>query len=176
MAAAKKTNPFEFDISKLMGGFDASKMMEGFDASKMMGGDIGKTMGGLKPPQVDMDAMMVSQRKNAEALTAANQCTLEGISTLMQRQSEIAKTMVESYSNAMRELMGAGSAEEKASRQVEFVKQAYEAAFQNLRELGDLATKTRDEAFTAVNRRVTDSLDEIKTAAETGVAAPTDKK
>ena len=174
-AMAAKTNPFDFDISKLMGGFDAGKMMGGFDASKMMGGDIGKTLGAFKPPQVDMDAIMVAQRKNVEALTAANQCALEGISTLMQRQSEIARTMVESYSNAMRELMGAGSAEEKASRQAEFVKQAYEAAFQNLRELGDLATKTRDEAFTALNRRVTESLDEMKAAAAHG-AATTAKK
>jgi phasin family protein len=157
-----KTNPFEFDVSKLMGAFDVSKLMNG-DMSKLMGGDAGKAMGGFKMPQVDMDAVMVAQRKNVEALTAANQCALEGISALVQRQSEIARNMVESYSAAVRELMSAGSAEEKASRQADFVKQAYETAFQNMREMGDLATKTRDEAFSALNRRVTESLDEVKT-------------
>jgi phasin family protein len=157
-----KSNPFDFDVSKMMGAFDVSKMMGG-DVSKMMGGDVTKMMGAFKVPQVDMDAVMVAQRKNVEALTAANQCALEGLSALVQRQSEIVRNVVESYSAAVRELMSAGSAEEKASRQADFVKQAYETAFQNMREMGDLATKTRDEAFSALNRRVTESLDEVKT-------------
>ncbi len=71
------TNPFNpftnVDFSK----FDLSK----FDMTKMMGD--------VKIPGFDMQAIMDAQRKNIEALNAANQTAVQGIQAVAQRQAEI---------------------------------------------------------------------------------------
>lgn len=143
------------------------------DMTKFMGQDMTKMMAQFKMPQIDADALMVAHRKNIEALTAANQCAIEGMSAIVRRQSEIARDAIETLGTAMRDLMGVGSAEEKAARQAEMVKNAYATTVNNMRELTDLAVKTRDEAFSAINKRVTESLDEVQTMAKTGTKPAT---
>jgi phasin family protein len=141
----KPNNPFgDFDFTKMM---DATKLMKDF-----------------KLPGVDVEAVVSSQRRNLEALTAANQLAIEGMQAVAQRQSEILRQMMEQASQAMRDVMAAGSPEEKAARQTELVKDAFKRAIGNMRELAEMVSKSQGEAFEVINKRVTDSLDELKTA------------
>ena len=50
-----------------------------FDLSKF---DITKILGDLKIPGFDPSALMTAQRKNIEALVAANKVSLEGMQTI----------------------------------------------------------------------------------------------
>ncbi len=59
-----------------------------FDFTKMM--DPSKMMGDFKMSGVDMEKVVSSQRKNLEALTAANQLAIEGMQAIAKRQAEIA--------------------------------------------------------------------------------------
>jgi phasin family protein len=140
---AKSGNPF--------GDFDFSKMM---DPSKMMGD--------FKVSGVDMDQVVASQRRNLEALTAANQLAVEGMQAIARRQAEILRQMMEEASQAMRDVMSAGSPEDKAARQTELAKEAFKRAISNMRELAEMVAKSQGEAFDVINKRVTDSLDEVK--------------
>lgn len=141
----KPNNPFgDFDFSKMM---DASKLMKDF-----------------KLPGVDVEAVISSQRRNLEALTAANQLALEGMQAVAKRQTEILRQMMEEASQAVRDVMAAGSPEDKAARQTELVKDAFKRAIGNMRELAEMVSKSQGEAFEVINKRVTDSLDEIKGA------------
>jgi phasin family protein len=63
----------------------------------------------------------------------------------------------------MREVMAAGSPEEKAAKQTEIVKDAFQRAVVNMRELAELVAKSQTDAMEVVQKRVADSLDEIKT-------------
>ncbi len=146
-----RPNPF--------GDFDFTKMM---DPSKLMG-DFPKLMGDFKVPGVDVEAVVSSQRRNLEALTQANQLAVEGIQAVARRQSEIFRQMMEETSQAMRDMMTAGSPEDKASRQTEMLKEAFKRAIANMRELAEMVSKSQGEAFDVINKRVTDSLDELKT-------------
>lgn len=124
--------------------------------------DFTKLMADFKVPGVDLDAFAVAQRKNLEALTAANQCALEGFGALVRRQSEIARQSVEAASKVFGEVLAEGTPEEKVARQAEYFKSCYEQGLANAKELGDLAVKTQEEAAGLINARVVASFDEAK--------------
>ena len=132
-----------------------------FDFTKMM--DPSKLMGEFKVPGVDVEAVVASQRRNLEALSAANQLAVEGIQAVAKRQVEIFRQMMEEASQVMKDMMTAGSPEDKAGRQTELAKEAFRRAIANMRELAEMVSKSQGEAFEVINKRVTDSLDEIKT-------------
>jgi phasin family protein len=139
------------------GDFDFGKM---FDMSKF---DMTKQMGEFKFAAVDMEGVVATQRKNIEALAKANQLAVESMQAIARRQSEIFRSMMEEASSAVREVMAAGSPEEKAAKQTEIVKDAFQRAVVNMRELAELVAKSQTDAMEVVQQRVADSLDEIKT-------------
>lgn len=51
--------------------------------------DLSKMLGDMKVPGFDMQAAMDAQRKNIEALTAANQTAVQGMQAGAQQQAEI---------------------------------------------------------------------------------------
>jgi len=126
--------------------------------------DISKVMSELKVPGVDIDAMMATQQKNIQALTAANQLAFEGMQTVFRRQSEILRQSVEQSSVMISELMSAGSPEDKVAKQADLVKTAFEKALSNMRELAELVARSNTEATEVVSRRFGESLEELKTA------------
>lgn len=143
-----KTNPFaDFDPTKM---FDP-KM---FDPSKLFGD--------FKMPGVDMEKVVSSQRRNLEALTAANQLAAQAFQAIGKRQAEILRQTMEQTSQAMREVMTAGSPEQKAARQTELAKEAFERAIANMRELAEMVTKAQGEANEVISKRVSETLDEVK--------------
>ena len=111
---------------------------------------------------IDMEAVLAGQRRNIEAFTAANQAALEGLQTLAKRQAEMVRQSVDEANKAVKELLAAGSPEEKAARHAELTKVAFERAVSNTRELAELVTRSQTEAFDVLNKRVAASLDEVK--------------
>src|SRR5690554_5409269 len=94
--------------------------------------DVTKIMGDLKFPVVGFDTVVETQRKNIEALTAANQTAFEGVQALFQRQAEVVRSSVEELTKATTDLWSTASPEEKAAKQAELVKKSYESAVANL--------------------------------------------
>ena len=135
---------------------------EEFDFSKMM--DFSKLAAEFKLPGVDMQAVMDSQRRNLEALGAANKRAMEGMQAVARRQSEIFRQMMEETQASMRDFMAAASPEDKAARQTDLAKSAFERAIANMRELSEMVAQSNNEAFDVINKRVTESLDEFKRA------------
>ena len=126
--------------------------------------DISKVMSELKVPGVDVDAMLATQQKNIQALTAANQLAFEGMQTVFRRQSEILRQSVEQASAMISELMAAGSPEDKVAKQADLVKSAFEKALANSRELAELVARSNAEAAEVVSKRFSESLEELKVA------------
>ncbi len=124
--------------------------------------DVTKMLGEFKMPGVDMDKMASAQRKNVEALTNANKLAAEGMQAITRRQSEIMRQTLEEAGRSMRDLMEHSAPEDRMIKQTEFVKTAFEAALANMRELAEMVTKANTEAFEVINRRVAESLDELK--------------
>ena len=105
---------------------------------------------------------MAGQRRNIEAFTAASLAALEGLQSLAKRQAEMVRQSVDESNKAMKEMFAAGSPEEKAARQAELTKAAFERAVANTRELTQLVARSQNEAIDVLNKRVAESLDEVK--------------
>lgn len=145
--ATKQSNPFypfgEMDFSQ----FDMTKMMQD-----------------LKVPGVDMKVLLDAQRKNIEALTNANQVVVQGMQAVAKRQSEILAQAMAEVSAAAQEIARAGDAQAMSAKQAELVRQAFEKAIANMRELAEMVTKSNQQAFELINKRVAESLEELKAA------------
>jgi len=74
--------------------------------------------------------------------------------------------MMEEASSAAREVMAADGPEEKAAKQTQIVKDAFQRAVADMRELAELVAKSQADAMEIMHQRVADSLDEIKTVIE----------
>ena len=124
--------------------------------------DVQKMMGEFKLPNVDVDAVVAAQKKNIEALTSANQLAVEGIQAIARRQAEIMRHTVEELQQNMQYFMGAGAPEAKVAASTELTKTAFEKAISNMKELSEMVAKSNCEAFDVINKRVAESLDEIR--------------
>ena len=134
--------------------------------------DVTKVMSDFRLPGVDLEAVAASQRKNIEALTQANQLAVEGVQAVVRRQVEIAKQAMESFSTMFADLVQpTSSPEDRLAKQAEFSKQALEKGVSNARELTELLTKANTEAFNVINKRVTESFDEVRDFAKKRVVA-----
>jgi phasin family protein len=126
--------------------------------------DVTKMMSDMKFPFVGFETVVETQRKNIEALTAANQTAFEGVQALFQRQAELVRNSVEEMTKATTDLWSAASPEEKAAKQADLVKKSYEGAIANLREAIDMLAKSNGQAADMINKRVGESIDELKIA------------
>ena len=127
-------------------------------------GDFGKLWQNGKTPMFDVEGFVASQRKNVEALTAANQLAFEGVQALVRRQAEIVRENVEELTKITRELTTAGSPEDKLVKQTQLAKEAFENALGHVRELTGMVQKSSSQAVEVLSRRVADNLDEVKAA------------
>lgn len=145
------TNPFF--------GFDPGKM---FDMDKLAQ-DMRRSGFGA----VDLGAVVDAQRRNLEALAQANQVAAEGMKALAQRQAEILRQTMEQTGAAMRDLMAPSSPEDKAARQTEIAKTAFERAVANARELAEMVTRAQQEAGDVIAKRMAAGMEELKSLIET---------
>ena len=151
MAKATTTASAEKDVYKM---FDFTK----FDA------DFSKFAKQFGVPNLNGNDFMAVQKKNLEAMTAANRIALEGMQALARRQAEIVRQSTEDFGKAARELSDSKSFEDTLAKQADLVKDAYESALANVRELTEMTVKSQSEAAELINARVAEGFDEFKAA------------
>ena len=143
----KPANPFaDMDITKMMSQMDITKMMAQF-----------------KIPNFDMEALIQAQRKNFEAIVAANQLAVEGMQAVAKRQADIMREAIEELTKAGRDMGSANQAPDaRMAKQADLAKSTFEKALANARELSEIVMKSNSEAFGVINKRITEVLDEVK--------------
>lgn len=133
--------------------------------------DFGSIADQFKLPGVDSKVFIEGHKRNLEAMTEANRVAIEGAQALAQRQVEIMRQTVDEATKAITELAKPGKPEEKLAAQTALVKEAYEMALANVRELTEMSAKSNSEAADVLTHRFADGLDEIKGAfAQVGAA------
>jgi phasin family protein len=138
--------------------------------SKMFG-EFGKMFGNGRAPMFDMAALLDAQRKNIDALSAANRLALEGVQAVAQRQGELFRQAVQNFSGVTREIAAEASPEQKFARQAEFAKASFEDAVSNFGEIADLAQKSGAQALAVINKRIVENFDDVKSTFATAAAA-----
>jgi phasin family protein len=121
----------------------------------------------------DMDALTTAHRRNVEALSAAYRAAFEGAQVVARRNGEITRQAMAEMEEAVKAVASARAPEEKAAKQVEFLKAAYQHAVANMKELSELIQKSSAEAIGLLNRRFSEGLDEVKALMERSGSKPT---
>lgn len=129
-------------------------------------GEFGKLFADMKLPAVpDMEAFVAASRRNMETLTAANRVALEGAQAVARRHMEIVQQNMAEMTEAVRSMSSLEAPQAKAARQAELLKQAYERAVANMKEIGDLMQHSHAEAMKLLNSRFVEAMDEVKALA-----------
>ena len=122
-------------------------------------------------PNFDMGQVMNVGRRNAEAYSAASQAMAESAQAISRRQAELARAQVEKFLKTTKDMLVNGSPEINTTKQVEFAKTMFESSLNNMREVGELVTKSGFEVFDVLNRRASESLEEMTNTAQTAKAS-----
>ncbi len=148
--------PFaNMDFTKIMADFDPAKMTESFV----------KAAGDFKLPEANFKGLMETQRKNVDALSAANKTAVAGFQAIAERQAAFFKETFEAASAAATDFGKIKSPEDAAVKQADLLKSTYEKTLANVTELAGLAAKTSTDASETINARFAESLDEMKAEA-----------
>lgn len=130
-------------------------------------GDFGKLFADMKLPAVpDMEAFISASRRNMETLTAANKVAVEGAQTVARRHMEIVQQSMAEITEAVRAMSSVEAPQAKAAKQAELLKQGYERAVSNMKELGDLIQQSNADAMQLLNTRFAEAMDEVKALAD----------
>lgn len=110
---------------------------------------------------LDFNQLFATQRRNLEALAAANQSFVESAQAISRRQAEVARDNVEQALRASKDMMSGNSPESNLSKQADFTREMFESNLANMRELVEMVTKSGFEAFDVLNQRAAESLEEF---------------
>ena len=132
--------------------------------------DMMKFWSEYKAPQLssfDINTVVASGRRNAETITAAGQAVAESCQAIARRQAELARADVEKVLKSTKDMLVNGSPEINTRKHVELAKSVFESSLNNLREVSELVTKSGFEVFDVLNKRASESLEELSDAATT---------
>ncbi|MCX8133560.1 MAG: TIGR01841 family phasin [Roseococcus sp.] len=123
-----------------------------------------KLFGSMKLPSAEqLQALAEAQKRNLEAMVAANRLAMEGAQALARRNLDILQQAMAELTRTMQTLASLeGSPAEKAQQQAAALKAAYERAVAHMKELADLIQKSNGEAMEVLNRRFSEALDELR--------------
>ena len=145
--------------------FDVAKVMADFDPTKFAG-EFAKLAKHYRAPTVDVSAVFEAQRRNVEALTAANKTAIEGVRALAEQQSAILQQTLNATRKSFDKIGKASTPQEAASKQAEIAKEIFEKAVANAQTMTELVAKSNAETAEVITGRIAEGLDEIKALAE----------
>lgn len=133
--------------------------------------DMSKVMKDFHVPNLDMNALMETQRKNIQAITVVNQAAFENFQSYIQRQSALMTQGIQINANLMSAIMAAPTTQEKVMHQVEASKTAIDQCFSNVREAAETLTKCNQQVMEIVSNRMTEGLEELRDLMKADLAA-----
>lgn len=138
-------------------------------AALMKDFDFSKLFSEMKVPAMpDMEAVLATHKRNLEALSEANRVALEGAQAVARRHFEIMQSTMAAMTESLKSLSVTEAPANRAAKQADLLKHAYENAVSNTRELGDLIQKSNAEAMHKLNSRFSEAMTEIKTLFKKG--------
>jgi hypothetical protein len=120
--------------------------------------DLGKLVGRLQLPGIDLKAIVDSQRKDMEALAEANRQAYEGIKALAQRRNEILQEVLAEWQAAMKDATG----KDAVSKNAERAKQGVKNAIDRFRELAEMEAESRRKAWKVLQDRFQENLQNLQ--------------
>ena len=97
-----------------------------------------------------------------EALVEANKVTYEAMQALARKQTEIMTEAMQGIQESAKGLASAGAGSPNAAKQADFVRNAYQKALADMKDLAEMVRKSQTDAMAGITARATQSLQEMK--------------
>ncbi len=124
-------------------------------------GDVTKMMEQFKMPGIDMAAIVEARRKDIAALTEANKAAFDSMQALAKKQSEMMTEAMQGMQAAAKSMLG-GTDKPDAGKQTEVVRQGFEKALADMKELADMARHAQSDAMAHLTQRATQQMQDMK--------------
>ena len=141
--------------------FTPEKMAELFKTA-----DMTKMMEAMKVPGMDPSILIEAQKKNMDALMAANQAAASGYQDLFKKQVAIFEETMSEAQKQMAAFDPSKMTPEAAEAQAQLAQAAYERAIRHMTELAEAAKDANSKAFAIVSERMKDSMTELRDMAK----------
>jgi hypothetical protein len=115
---------------------------------------------GLEMPHVG--PLFEAQRRNAQAMAEAMQCSMRGLQKAMMRQTEILTRVVQDNTR-IGETLTAETPERRMQSQADLMGHVYRASVEGAREVRTILAETEREMSEIVGSRMSESLKELQT-------------
>ena len=113
-------------------------------------------------PQVDVEKLLETNRKNLEALGESAKVAAGGAQSVAQKQREVLEAGLREATALAREYHPMGNAQEILTKQTEFVKKVFDITVQGARDSAELSRQSSSEAVKIIQERMKASLEEIR--------------
>lgn len=120
----------------------------------------------FKTPKVDFDAVMVSHRKNMEALSKAQKSAFSAAKEVSEAHQNYLTSAFSDMKSHFKELADAKTIEEKIETHTRRLKESFEKALSHSNAVSQTCTKARKDATNAIHARVKEGADEAKAMAQ----------
>jgi len=153
-------------------------MGSAMDQGKTAADEFARMFSTMKfPAMPDTEALLNAYKRNMDTITAANRVAMEGAQAVARRHVEIMQQTMAEISETMRSLGATETPQARAARQADLLKQAYERAVANSKELSDLIQHSNGEAVALLNGRFVEAMSEVKSLmAKAAIEAPGEAK
>ena len=146
---AKQANPFMFDAEKMGEMFKVPGMDKWFAQAN-----------------APFELLFEVQRKNFEALVEANKVAASGYQELYERMTGIFEESLGRARAQVERAQGQEVSAEAAAKNAEVMKEAFDKALADVRELSEMATKANAGAFDVIRARTEEAVNEFRGVAE----------
>ncbi|VFM95910.1 MAG: phasin family protein [Candidatus Kentron sp. G] len=154
MEAEKEVNSkYTVDYSKIMVSLDPSEMMEQF--ARVFGGV-------LRHPDFDLNGILENQRKNIEALTAANKLMFEDAREMMTRQMQMFRDAMAQTVSSVTSVSKSKTTRGVADQQAKLIQLGVEKSIASMRDITESITQANAQAFDIADRRIAENMSEFR--------------
>ncbi|WP_161860290.1 TIGR01841 family phasin [Algicella marina] len=124
--------------------------------------DFTKHFSGLDMKSLDPQTLFDAQKKNMDAMMAANAAAANGFQDLYRKQLQIFEDTIAQAREQVATMTSGMPDAKKATAQSEVMKAAFQKALANMQELAETAQSANEEAYKAISERVGDSVKELQ--------------
>jgi len=128
--------------------------------------DFTKVWADMKMPEFNVDAMVVAQQKNIEAMNLANKTVVDSWQGFAKKQAELWQAAVEDTGVLAQDVASAKEPTDKVAKQAAFAKAAFENSLSTAREAQEIAANTANKTADIVSKRWAEGLDEVVSCVE----------
>ena len=124
--------------------------------------DLSKMWAAFNATPLKMDVLFEMHRRNADAVTNANNILLGGLNKMAERQGQAFAVTLDDCGKATVRVFTDGSWEKRTSDQADVARDVYVSSVACLRDLSEIAVETNINTIEVLSTRIGEALDEFR--------------